>query len=215
MKKSLVSGFLVSVSLLGNLAQAYDFNASVLGLAGSPVGFQLIARAGRAARLVYNSGGNQSGTVGQPLSAPVLLLATDAFGNRVAGAQVTFAAGAGGGSIVAPALVTSDGGGLASATATLGAGAGAQTFIATAAFTTDAVTFAATARADLPRTLRRVSGSGQRGVSVDFRAQTAGASVNPSVATSDAGGTAQATRHSRAPPARTCLRRRSRVSRAR
>ena len=207
-------GRAATTAKVGTLVMSYDYSASAPGLSGSPVLFQLQSRAGVAARLKYLSGGNQYGLVGQTLSAPLLVLVTDDYGNRVPAARVAFSVVGGGGS-VEPAAVLSDGAALASTTATLGPVAGRQTFRAAADFTAETVTFDVTAMPGAPAALVLLSGDGQSaavgaalpqplrarvndafgngvsGVSIDFRALTAGASLNPTVSTTDASGAAQ------------------------
>jgi Big-like domain-containing protein len=87
--------------------------------------------AAAAASLAAVSGDGQGGTVGQPLAAPFVVRAVDAFSNPVAGVTVTFAPPAGGS--VAPASAVTGLDGRASATGTLAGTVGAQAFSAAAA----------------------------------------------------------------------------------
>ena len=87
------------------------------------------------------------GTAGSPLPAPIAVVATDADGNPVSGATVTFAVTAGGGEIE-PASVTTGPDGVAEAAWTLGTTAGANSATATAADLADStVVFEATGEA--------------------------------------------------------------------
>ncbi len=71
------------------------------------------------------SGDNQSGIVGQPLAAPLVVRVDDQSGNAMSGVSVTFGVAQGGGT-VSPTSATTDASGLAQATWTLGTNA-AQT----------------------------------------------------------------------------------------
>jgi hypothetical protein len=136
---------------------------------------------GPPADLVLVSGNGQTGTVGQSLGGPFNVQVTDANGNPISGATVTFAATAGGGSLSAT-TATTNGWGLASTTLTLGPNAGTNTVTATSGTLAGSpVTFSATATAapaapgapaspgapgapaPAVTTLSLVSGSGQTG----------------------------------------------------
>ncbi|HKP28917.1 MAG TPA: hypothetical protein VJU15_05925, partial [Gemmatimonadales bacterium] len=95
---------------------------------GNPVVFTATATAGAASSIAANSAVTQSATPGSDVTAPSVIV-TDAFGNPVAGVDVTFTltADGSGGSIapVSPAVVTTNSSGIASlATWTLGADVG-------------------------------------------------------------------------------------------
>ena len=99
---------------------------------------------GPAADLVSVSGNNQTGSAGQPLANPFVVKVTDAKGNLVSGATVTFAVTAGGG-VLSPAIATTNTQGLASTTLTLGSNAGVNTVSASSgALTGSPLTFNAT-----------------------------------------------------------------------
>lgn len=99
------------------------------------------------------SGGGQSDTVGATLPAPYVVRLTDASGQPVAGATVTWTVVSGGGSI-APASTTTDANGEASATATLGTTAGAHRVQAAVGGAAGSpVVFTATVGAGTPVTL--------------------------------------------------------------
>jgi hypothetical protein len=87
-----------------------DFIAT--GLSGSP------------ALIVVDTGNNQTGIVGQPLTFPFGVVVTDAGYNRIPGVQVTFTAVTTGASFIGAAtqIVTTDSDGRALATLTLGTG---------------------------------------------------------------------------------------------
>ena len=89
------------------------------------------------------SGDGQKGTAGARLAEPFVVSVLDRNGDPFAGAEVTFAVTAGGGTLSATA-VTTDADGRASATLTLGSAPGANTVTAAAAGL-DPVTFTAAA----------------------------------------------------------------------
>lgn len=142
------SGVATITRTLGPTAGAQGAQATVTGLAGSPVTFALTATAGNAAVLVKTAGDNQSvAPSGQVLYT---VTARDAHTNPKNGVTIDWAVGTGGGSITPASNVTGVNG-TASATRTLSANLGAHTATATAAglggspatFTTTAVNVAA------------------------------------------------------------------------
>jgi lysophospholipase L1-like esterase len=105
--------------------------------------------AGAAEQIGLQAGDGQSATVGTAVSIPPAVLVTDAAGNPVEGVSVTFAITAGGGSLAASGIVSTDADGIATSPAwTLGATPGANTLTATATgLTGSPVTFTATGTA--------------------------------------------------------------------
>lgn len=102
---------------------------------------------GVATSIAASAGDAQTAEAGTELPIDLEVLVLDDLGAPLAGVDVDWAVGSGGGSIT-PATSTTDGAGHASATATLGATEGAQTFTATATgLTGSPVTFDATATA--------------------------------------------------------------------
>ena len=95
----------------------------VPGLA--PVILTATAEIGPPALLVKVSGDQQSGLVGTPLDAPLVVLVTDTQGNPVAGSTITFGPASGDGS-VSSTQVTSDSNGTAATDWTLGSSQGSQ-----------------------------------------------------------------------------------------
>ncbi|MDE3127662.1 MAG: Ig-like domain-containing protein, partial [Gemmatimonadota bacterium] len=110
------------------------------------------------AALAVISGDGQSGAVGTTLPASLVVEATDALGNPVAGAGVSFSTASPGASI-APSTATTDPAGRASATLTLGTLAGTYTY--GAASGKAAVSVKAVATASVATTLLKISGDGQ------------------------------------------------------
>lgn len=106
--------------------------------------FRAVARADKAALLTRTTPDSQVAAPGSAVAVAPTVKVTDRFGNPVAGAAVTFAIGAGRGSVAQP-NATTDSAGLATArTWTLGTTAGANTVVASTG-TLAPVTFAATA----------------------------------------------------------------------
>lgn len=195
-------------------------NASVTGLAGSPVGFTASVVAAAASQIAVSSGDNQTATVATMLAQPIAVVVRDAFGNAKSGVTVNWAAGAGSGSTGAATSVT-DASGIASTTWTIGttAGTGNQTATATVAgLTGSPVTFHASGTAAAASVLAIVSGDNQAamvgnalsaplvvsvkdtygngvaGVNVAWAAATGGGSVSAANVATTAAGTASVTR---------------------
>ena len=84
---------------------------------------------GAAASLAIASGNAQTGNAGSALAAPLVVTATDAHGNAVPGATVTFTVARGGGS-VGSATATTSASGEAQTTLTLGSTAGTNSVVA-------------------------------------------------------------------------------------
>lgn len=70
-----------------------------LSTAGATVTYSVAAAAGPVTIFDVVSGNNQSALAGTPLTQPVLLAASDQYGNRADGVIANFSAGAGGGSL--------------------------------------------------------------------------------------------------------------------
>ncbi|MBI4545257.1 MAG: PQQ-binding-like beta-propeller repeat protein [Gemmatimonadetes bacterium] len=134
------SGLASATWTLGTTPITNTATASAAGLSGSPVTFTASARAGAPAQLTKVRGDTQMGAVNGALTDSLVVRATDSFGNAVAGAAVSWAATAGGGS-VSPASSSTDASGQAKTRWTLGTGV-TQTATASAAGVT-AVTFTA------------------------------------------------------------------------
>jgi hypothetical protein len=122
------SGIAAFTDLVINTTGSYimEFNAVGVSENASSQLFEIVAA--DAANLVIDSGNNQTATVTDPLSAPLVVEVTDAFGNPVEGEEISFAitntpSGATGQSLSA-ASVTSDVDGLASVTLTTGNASG-------------------------------------------------------------------------------------------
>ena len=122
--------------------------------------FSATAVAGSGSVLAGFSGDEQTGPVNSALADSLVVKVTDAFGNPVAGVEVTWSV-SGGGSI-APTIVATGADGLAAAERVLGPSASAQSAQATVGgFTGSPVTFSHTAVPANPTVLVKVSGDGQ------------------------------------------------------
>ncbi len=124
----------------------YTLVASSANLpAATSVPFLIAPGVGAAARIVITSGNQQAAPAGTALPIAYGVRVTDAYGNRVIGAAVTWTITTGGGSVSVGQGVT-DTSGTATTQRTLGAHAGAQTVAATVQGLADSVaTFAASA----------------------------------------------------------------------
>lgn len=146
---------------LGPTAGTQTTTASAEGLAGSPVTFIHSATAGSAAGVSIVSGDGQTGDPGATLPQPLVVRVTDADGNGVSGAAVTWVVTAAGGS-VAPSTGTTGSDGQTSTTWTLGAGTETNSVEAVVSGVGRAV-FTAMVSAVSPADIRIVSGDGQSG----------------------------------------------------
>ena len=98
--------------------------------ATTSVPFQVAPAVGAAARIVITTGNQQTAPAGTALPIAYGVRVTDAYGNRIIGAAVTWTIASGGGLLSTGQGVT-DSGGLATTQRTLGGHAGAQTVVAT------------------------------------------------------------------------------------
>ena len=138
---------------------------SAVDALGRPARLTVIftVEAGAAAALSIIAGDAQSAEAGTAVAVAPSVRVADAFGNDVAGADVTFAVASGGGSVTG-ASVTTDEAGLAEVGSwTLGTVAGANTLTASVAGLID-VTFTATGVAGAAAALQIAAGDGQSAV---------------------------------------------------
>ncbi|HET7422783.1 MAG TPA: Ig-like domain-containing protein, partial [Gemmatimonadales bacterium] len=146
---------------LGPTAGPQSTTATSAGLAGSPVTFTHTASSGSASGVQPFSGDGQTGSPRTLLAAPIVVAVTDAEGNPVSGAAVTWVVTAGGGS-VDPTTSTTDADGHASTSWTLGPATGTNTVEAVVSGVGNA-TFTATAAAGAAARIRIISGNDQSG----------------------------------------------------
>jgi len=130
---------------LASTSGQQQVSAGITGATSGQVVLHATALAGPAAAIDKVAGDQQTAPVGLALVEPVTVKLTDAFGNAVEGATVSFAVTGGGGSVT-PSEASTGTDGTAQATWTMGAGMGANTLSATANGLA-AVEFTATAAA--------------------------------------------------------------------
>jgi len=147
----------VSVTL-GLTAGSGTIAAAVSGVPAAV--FNFTVQPGPAASLSVVSGNNQSAMAGATLTNPLIVRVSDQYGNAVAGASVSFAVTAGGGTVGSSPVATSANG-QAQTSWTLGSTAGTNTVQASCTGALP-VTFSATALA--AASLEIVSGSSQAGM---------------------------------------------------
>jgi len=153
--------------------------ATSAGLTGSPVGFTASATAGAPAALAINAGNGQSATVATAVAVDPSVVVTDAFGNVVNGASVTFAVSGGGGSVTGGSQPTNASGIATVGSWTLGTVAGANSLTVSVSGTSGA-TFSATGTAGTATQIAINAGNNQNAT-----VNTAVA-VSPSVIVRDA-----------------------------
>lgn len=183
------------------------------GTATATAPFTLTAVSENANGITAVSGGDQSGPVGSALASPLVVQVADAFGNPIAGVEVTWTA-EGGGS-VSSSTTSTDASGLTSVTRTLGPAAGGQSTLASVdGLAGSPVTFMHTATAGAASGLSIVSGDDQTGpvstelpqrlvvevrdaqanvvagVPVTWVIGTGGGSINPATTSTDGAGQA-------------------------
>ncbi len=132
-------------SLTLTTSAAPGANGASCTLAGSTasVAFSATSKAAVPTTFVKLAGDNQTANTGTALATQLQVKLTDELQLPIAGASVSFAVAAGGGSL-SPASATTDANGVAKASWTLGSAAGAQSVTATTNGLA-AVTFSATA----------------------------------------------------------------------
>jgi hypothetical protein len=130
--------------VLGTQAGTHKVQANVVGSTQLAASFTATVSAGTAAKFQLASGDAQTAPAGTTLASPLVVKATDAQGNPVAGIVVAWSATGGG--TVTPATNSTGADGTASAQRTLGPAAGAQGTVADAGDVSGSpVTFSATA----------------------------------------------------------------------
>jgi hypothetical protein len=114
---------------LGPTIGTNTLEAHLTANASVAVNFTATGTSGGAANIAISSGNGQSATVQQSLAAPFVVNVTDANGNAVSGALVTWTVNGG---TLSSSSTTTDANGLASTTMTLGVVAGGVSATATA-----------------------------------------------------------------------------------
>ena len=151
---------------LGTIAGTNTLTATAATVPGSPVSFNATGLAGAAKFIAQLAGNGQAATVNTALGIAPTVRVTDQFGNRVAGASVTFAVGSGGGSLGGAGGVSTDTAGVATSPAwTIGTLVGGNSLTTTASgLTGSPVTFTATGTADIASQMVAFAGEGQTGL---------------------------------------------------
>jgi adhesin/invasin len=147
--------------ILGPAAGVQSTTASSGGLAGSPVTFIHTATAGSASGVQPLSGDGQQAPPRTVLPNPIVVGVTDADGNPVSGAAVTWVVTGGGGS-VSPSTSVTDAAGHATTSWTLGTAVGPNTLMAVVSGVGSAP-FSARAVAGSAANIRIISGNTQSG----------------------------------------------------
>ncbi|MDQ7054819.1 MAG: Ig-like domain-containing protein [candidate division KSB1 bacterium] len=140
---------------------AFDLNTQTEITNGATVVFEPLA----AARLVLESGNNQTRNVGTALAEPLVAKVTDINGNPVANYPVKFEVESGGGYFIEMQPVRTDSNGLAKVTYVLGQSPGLNIVKAFAlGLNVAPVTFNATGKSNNAKKMLMVSGNEQTGV---------------------------------------------------
>ncbi|MGH7605144.1 MAG: leishmanolysin-related zinc metalloendopeptidase [Gemmatimonadaceae bacterium] len=148
-------GTSVGTWTLGRAAGMNTLSISTAGLAALTISVN--SAPGTASKLVAVSSTNLAGTVGQPVSAPVVVRVTDGFDNGVAAVPLGITTSGGG---AAPSTVTSDAAGAATISPwTLGTVKGVNTL--TVSLGTTTISFAANAAAGPLQSFNILSGNNQ------------------------------------------------------
>jgi hypothetical protein len=134
---------------LGTTVGTNTLTATAAGLTGSPVTFTATGTVGAPAALAKTAGDNQTATTTSGVTTAPAVKLSDANGNAVAGATVTFAVATGGGSLTGGSQTTNSAGIATVGSWTLGPAAGTNTLTASSTGVTS-VTFNATATAPPP-----------------------------------------------------------------
>jgi hypothetical protein len=136
--------------------------AQLTATSGSATGSISVTVAQAAGTAVASSGNGQTGTVGQPLAQPLVVLVNDPGSHPAAGVTVTFAVTSGGGS-VGTSTTTTNASGQAQTTWTLGSTSGTQQVSATVSGASGSpLTFSATANTGAPSAVVKQTGDFQR-----------------------------------------------------
>jgi hypothetical protein len=155
-------GYAAVIATANTVAGSYEVVASVEGVTGT-VAFALTNAADVAAQLVIASGDAQSAAVLTAFASPLVVRATDAFGNAVEGATIGFLAPAGGaGAALSATSAMTDADGNASVTAIANAIAGG--FFVAATLDAQQATFSLTNLAGPAAIVIAASGSPQSAV---------------------------------------------------
>lgn len=154
-------GFASITATANTIAGSYTVSASVDGV-DAPAIFSLTNTAGAVAATIAAQGDGQSAPVNTAFPEPLVVLATDAFGNPVEGVEADFSApGTGASALLSASSALTDANGLAQVQATANGIVGAYQITASVAGISPSTTFALTNRVDSGTTIGSTSGNGQ------------------------------------------------------
>src|SRR5207237_222283 len=153
----------VTGTLSSHKAETKTVSATVNGTVAVTATASVTVTPAAAASIAISAGDGQTATVGTAVAVPPGVIVRDAFGNAVAGVAVTFAPGAGGGSITGASQATNASGVAAVTSWTLGSAAGPNTLTATSGTLQGSpVTFRANATAGAATQIAVHAGNGQQ-----------------------------------------------------
>jgi hypothetical protein len=153
-----VNGRVRTRGVLGTVAGAYSFSATVVGTAITTT-FGASAGAGAPSGIAIQSGNAQVDSAGRGLPLPFTVRVTDAYTNPVSGVKIYWLRTVGTGTLALDSSLT-NAGGLATTGYTLGA-VGVDSVTATIAGTGASIAFRATAINGLPATVAKTFGDAQ------------------------------------------------------
>ncbi|HUQ48057.1 MAG TPA: invasin domain 3-containing protein [Gemmatimonadaceae bacterium] len=163
---------------LGNVAGGNTMTATAGSLA--PVTFSAAGTVGAAALIAINAGNNQTATTGTAVGVAPSVRVSDAVGNAVSGAGVTFTVASGGGSVTGATPSTNASGIAAVGSWTVGSAAGPNTLTASLnGVAGQSVTFNATGQAAPPLGVE-VTGMLERSETITVTVTQNGTPVPPS-----------------------------------
>ena len=134
-------------------------------LQNSPIVFTATAESGIASKILYESGNNQTGTVGQQLPNALKVKVVDNINAPVSNVHVNFVVTNGNGTVVESQPISTDSNGFASVHFILGTHAGVNTVEAQASgLVGSPIVFNETGVPDVAKTLTKTSGDQQSGI---------------------------------------------------
>jgi hypothetical protein len=157
---SVSTGAMGTITIQWTLGTAAGIQSVRVSAGAKSVTVEATATPGAPSEVRVASGNGQTGQVGLPLSAPIVIAVQDRFGNHVPDVGVHFSTDSG---LLADLLVISDAGGEAETSWSLGGTLGSQTMSASALNLT-AVQVTATGIPGPPASLVVMSGDAQSGV---------------------------------------------------
>ncbi|NOY79201.1 MAG: T9SS type A sorting domain-containing protein [Calditrichaeota bacterium] len=159
------NGLASTILTLGLTSATNTVEARAGSLQNSPIVFVATAESGIASKILYVSGNNQTGTVGQELSNVLKVKVVDNINEPVANVHVSFVVTDGNGTVVEQQPISTDTSGFASVHFILGTHAGTNTIEAQASgLANSPIIFTETGLPDVAKTLTKTSGDQQSGI---------------------------------------------------